>query len=705
VQVPVYEYLAALGTLLAAALGLRWWLWSRPENERPALNELVDANDISGDPPALTAKGIRVRALAFIGFWTITSILAYTLAGEKMPWLTVHIALPMLLLSGWALGYLIKKVRWEDFSQQRGLLAVILLPVLAISLASVISGLLGPNPPFQGPELPQLQATTSFLLSLIAAAASGWGLNSLLKGWQRSQTLAVITLSVFGLLGLMTVKTAVTAAYIRYDEATEYLVYAHSARGVKDVMERIEDISARTTDGLGIEVGFDDDVSWPFTWYLRNYYNQRYYHDNPTRDLRNAPVIVVGDNNFSKIEPIVGQAYYRFDYIRMVWPNQDYFDLSRMRERLFSPETGPLMRAALFNIWLDRDYGLYSQVTSADFALSNWSPSDRMRLYIRKDVAATLWEYGVGPSPEEVVADPYEGKEIELAADRAFGGPGLLDGPRDIAVAPDGSIYVADSRNHRIQRFDASGELIDEWGSQPAIQRGTNAEGFFNEPWGIAVSPDGEFVYVADTWNHRIQKFTAEGRFLDQWGAFGQDPANPEAYWGPRGIAVDNDGNVLLTDTGNKRVVVFDANGNFLTQFGGQGFGLGEFDEPVGIAVDPDTNNVFVADTWNQRVQVFSRDASGNYLPLNSWDIFGWFGQSLENKPYLEAAPGGRLFIVDPEAGRILEYRTDGEFVQYWVAFNAAGSVTQPIGIGIDPRGGLWFSDGAGNQIVHYPLP
>ena len=96
---------------------------------------------------------------------------------------------------------------------------------------------------------------------------------------------------------------------------------------------------------------------------------------------------------------------------------------------------------------------------------------------------------------------------------------------------------------------------------------------------------------------------------------------------------------MYVADTGNKRIAVFDADGNFLTDFGSQGFEPGQFDEPVGVAVGDD-GTVYVADTWNQRVQTFTPSQDGlSFSPLAQWDVNGWFGQSLENKPFIAVDP------------------------------------------------------------------
>jgi DNA-binding beta-propeller fold protein YncE len=209
----------------------------------------------------------------------------------------------------------------------------------------------------------------------------------------------------------------------------------------------------------------------------------------------------------------------------------------------------------------------------------------------------------------------------------------------------------------------------------------------FFEPWGIAVGPDGS-VYVADTWNHRVQKFSADGQFITMWGTFGQ-AETPTSFWGPRALAFDSKGNLFVTDTGNKRVVIFDADGNFISQFGVVGMEAGEFDEPVGIAISKD-DIVYVADTWNQRIQAFMSDANGTYSPLVSWDVVGWYGQSLDNKPYLAIGQNDHIFASDPEGYRILEFSATGEFIRYWGEFSTGpDGLNLPVGVVVDAGGGI----------------
>jgi predicted membrane-bound mannosyltransferase/DNA-binding beta-propeller fold protein YncE len=714
VQIPVYEYLPALGSLLALAKAYLRIRPARspsnpssPNQEQATAHATADTESNSLDGDGVEKENfLYLPVLPLLGFWALTSLIAYSVAGEKMPWLTVHIAFPMILTAAWGIGRLLESVNWNALRAPRAFLALILLPVFLLSFSAAFGSLMGTNRPFQGQELAQLQATSGFLMSLLMAFISGWGLAKALQNWDPGQFMRLTILAIFGFLAILTARTAFTASYFNFDQANELLVYAHSGPANKIALNQIEELSRRTTDGLGMIVAYDDQSTYPFWWYLRNYTNQRYFGDTPTRDLRDAAAILVGQENYSKIAPVAGQAYYSFEYVRIWWPDQDYYDLTWAR--IWNAITDPDMRSAIFQIWLNRDYTQYASLVNKDLSLPNWEPARRMRLYLRKDIASQLWNYGTGPAPGEVVADPYEGNQVTVSAGVIFGAsgsePGQLMGPRGVVAAPDGSLYVADTGNHRIQHFAQDGSLINTWGGFGASDGVSAApSGAFNEPWDLAIGPDGS-VYVADTWNHRIQKFSPQGEFITTWGFGISQTGDPFGFYGPRGIAVNDEGQVFVTDTGNKRVVVFDSDGGYITQIGSGGFAPGEFDEPVGITVD-EAGQIFIADTWNQRVQILTPDGTGNYLPTRSWDIVGWFGASLNNYPYITVHEGN-VFVTDPEGYRVLEFSDQGEFIRFWGDYGTTSEdFALPVGIDVSPNGRVWVVDSANSRVMGFDLP
>ena len=732
VQIPIYEFLPALGSILALIVGLRY---------KPAPRASIEpvSNEVVSEPSSVEINFSNTFGL--LVWWSITSIMAFSAAGERMPWLTLHMAWPMILLTGWALGHLIDNTNWVELRERRTGLVLALTAIFFTSLISCMLSISGVTPPFQGKELTQLQATSTFLLPALVTIASGIGLIYFLKEWTASHIRHVFVLTFFGLLAVLTARAAFRASYITYDQATEYLVYAHGATGVKEVIAQAREISERTTSGMGVAIAYDASapdtgVSWPFVWYLRDFTNQRSF-DQPTRSLRDSTIVIVDQKNFDKIEPALGPNYYRIDYIRMWWPNQDYFGLVNSRDpklpfdenypckgvlgflklikssdysRVCNALTNPQIRAGIVQIWLDRDYTLYAQANNkTDMTLATWQPADQMRMYIRKDVAAQMWNYGVAPAPVAKTVDPTEGKSILLPADLVLDSsqqinPLQLNTPRSMAFASDGTFYIADSRNHRVLHLDPTGKTLQVWGFFADGLASPAPLGGFNEPWGVAVGPDGS-VYVTDTWNYRVQKFTADGKPLLTWGKNGLADS-PDSFYGPRGIAVDAQGRVYVADTGNKRIVVFDANGKFITAFGSGGFAPGQFDEPVGITVDSD-GIVYVADTWNQRIQSFETLDNGlTFTPLRQWDVYGWFGQSVNNKPFIAVDAQKHVFVTDPEGYRVMEFTDQGELVRVWGDFGSTNAgFGLASGIAIDPENHVWVTDGLYNRILRFTLP
>ena len=715
IQIPIYEYLPAICSITAFV----YWIRLRPDDQNSAPSSKF---------------GASFPVIGFLGFMTITSLLGYSFFGEKMPWLTVHIALPMILFGGWGIGQFLERVSWQNFTKQRSWLILLLTLLMLIALLRAMGGVLGETPPFQGSQLDQLRATSGFITAIAFAVGAAIAIRQLSEGVSFRIMARVGGVILLGVLFALTIRTGFQAAFVNYDDATEYLVYAHSAGGVKTAMDQIEDLSIRTTDGLGIQVAFDDDVSWPLNWYLRDYTGQYFYGANPTRELLNYPVVLVGDNNWHLVEPLLADHFYSFEYIRMWWPNQDYWNLKwsaidaeRSRDQM--PESEPLLpmgtveyisrvwghvkpfftdsnlRTAVWKIWLDRDFTDYGTWAGQDMNLARWTPSDRMRLYIRKDIAAQVWDYGVTPASftPPTLEDPYS--IIELGAELVIGKEGLSPGelfhPRDMAIGPDGTLYVADTLNHRIQRFSPEGQILTTWGGFGDFQTSAADDGKFNEPWGIDVGPNGN-VFVADTWNHRVQWFSPDGAFL---GSLGQEGLGDEPYsfWGPRDVAVDNEGRIYVVDTGNKRVKVFDSEGNFVTQFGAPGYLPGFLDEPVGISIGSD-NRIYIADTWNQRIQVFSEISPQSFDAVDEWNVNAWYGQSLDNKPYLDAGSGNLVCTTDPEGFRVLCFTYEGEFILGWggVFGQDENQFSLISGIALGPDGKVWVMDSSNHRVMGF---
>lgn len=693
IQLPIYEYLALIGTLIVGAYSI---LWSFKHTDHSTIQEAPHIEDEI--TKKLSINYSRRITVALLLFYSSTSILAYMVAGEKMPWLTAHIAWSMLMTTAWLIGKLIERINWKSVFSKDGIISIILIITTLLSIISALLSWIQPIKPFQGKELIQLEATVTFIIFLIVGGISFMGFRKYAFGWEAGQTKKVAFIVFMVILGILTTRSAFIASYINYDQGSEYLVYAHAARGPKDALEQIDSISLRITGGQDLMVAFDNHTAYPFWWYLRNYPNRLEYNDNPSRELRNYPVILVGDLNYHLIEPIVQDDYYSFEYLRMVWPNQDYWNLGIYKQFLTNSETRSKLIYAFYQIWMNRNYQPYAELTDQVITSRNWQPSQSFRMYVRKDIATQIWQYGITQNNTLVSGNIYDEGLIELEPLATIQNIGL-SGPKGIAIAPDGSLYIADTGNNRILQISKELKIINQWGSE-----GINP-GEFNQPWGIAIDQNGD-VYVADTWNHRIQKFTAGGEFITSWGHYGQGDS-VESFWGPRGIAVGPNDEIFISDTGNKRVAIFNSGGAYISEFGSAGYLLGQIDEPVGIAISQKTGKLFLADTWNQRVQIFEEDSESGFFAVYSWDIDGWYGQSLDNKPYLTIDAKDNVILADPEGARIIIFSPNGEFISAFGQYDPFG----PTGFGVisnlvaDDSGGLWVLDSFKNEIKYFQLP
>ena len=180
---------------------------------------------------------------------------------------------------------------------------------------------------------------------------------------------------------------------------------------------------------------------------------------------------------------------------------------------------------------------------------------------------------------------------------RAWGREGSEDGqfinPLGVAIDAAGDIYVVDHNNIRVQKFDSNGNYLAQWDS-----RGSG-DGQFNRIVDVAINAAGQ-VYVADPGNYRVQKFDRDGNYLAQWGSQGSGNGQFETI---EGIDIDAAGNVYVGDPLNRRVQKFNSNGGYIAQWGGPSSGA--FENPVDVAVDPVTYQVYVTDAIKSSVQKF----------------------------------------------------------------------------------------------------
>jgi predicted membrane-bound mannosyltransferase/sugar lactone lactonase YvrE len=722
-QMLFYEFLPLVGAIGAGLLGLNGFFRRRRIEAEARDAQALEADAAAEEAPIARETGAPFVSmphlvLTFFGFLAAANFVGYTLAGEKMPWLTTHLTTPMIFVAAWFFAQVIAGIKADRFLQV-GWTLLILLPMLFIAALRVFAPLFDPSLlPFQGLQRDQLTLTGQWLAFVLVFAGAGYGVVKATRlrvgGRQLARLVGVVA---FAALLVLTVRAAWLASFVNYDLATEFMVYAHSSPAVTDAVARIEEMSFKLTDSRDLVVAYDYDIAWPLKWYLRDYTDTRPTGDAPTvEQLADAQVVLIHKNKRDAYDPLLEDQFYSYDFTRMWWPIQDYYHLTPQQiDHLFAlNQAGADLRQGLFDIWLHRDYSAYARAIGRDpgaYSLASWPGADWMTLYLRRDLAAQVFPVGFGESEALTTSfeDPYAANALLLPAVSILDEDIGLAGPRGLALDGDGNLYIADALNHRIVALDPAGKIRLTLGSASTTVEELAPPGTFSEPWGVAVAEDGT-IFVADTWNHRVQAFTAAGEFITMWGYRDINAsADPEAFFGPRNLAVLGD-ELYVVDTGNKRIRVYRWDGKEATwtrDIGAGGSEPGQFQEPVGLGIDLD-DNLIVADTWNRRVQVLS--AEGEYRL--HWPVSAWYqtasGGTSSNLPYLETDDRGNIYVADPDTCRLLVFSKDGSYrysfgrcVDEPIALTDFGSLS---GVVMDESYQLYVADPIADRILVFDL-
>ncbi len=268
----------------------------------------------------------------------------------------------------------------------------------------------------------------------------------------------------------------------------------------------------------------------------------------------------------------------------------------------------------------------------------------------------------------------------------AWGGYGTAPGqfiePSSVELDSDGFVYVA-GHEDRFQKFTSDGELVAIYGESGA------GDGQFDHPHGLAIDRRrGDLVYVGDQENHRLQVFTTEGAFVRAWG--------DALFQHIHDIGIDPEsGDLFVGDFELDTLRVFRPTGELVAAHGGSGAGPGLFEGVWGVSTDSD-GNLYVADTFNRRVQKLDRD--GRFIA--EWRDFGGAPFTKPTGVFVDARD--EVYVCDALADEVLVFDTDGSPVERWDLEAIVGAASEPEDIVLDSTGThIYIGEVRGHRVLH----
>lgn len=606
--------------------------------------------------------------------WTLAAFVASTLFGGNNLTAWVGVVIPLTLLAAIGAAHLRARLPWRALREGPATLylaAAFLMAAALLSLFGLLTSGTGGN---------AADWLLRFVLVvLVAVVPLAFALSTIGRRVTGDRLALVLCIGLL-FLGGLTVRSSVLSASERPGEPGDPLAANALSADIPIVIGRLERLSRDMTlnqrdsqdptGGHGLRIAIDSKIEQPFVWYFREFPHLTIFDPETDAAPADAQIVIIDSSrDASAIAPSMrGQD---FVYGHNLAPAFDAPDWSDLLAGIVNPDEWRRLAAFLIDRNLDRQPEQQQFTVLADTDIAN-------RLFQATGPFSLSDRVGAGSAE------------------------GQLNGPRGVALSSDGTIVVVDSRNGRVQEYASDGSFVRAFGSIGAGegQLGINASAGAGGPNGVAVDADGS-IYVADTWNHRVSVFSADGTPLRTWGQFAdlQDSTDaqqmPGAFYGPRGIAIHDD-LVYVTDTGNERVQVFQTDGTFMRAFGGTGSGDGQLMEPVGIAVGQD-GTVYVADAHNGRIARFASDGTW----LGAWEVAQWQDQQYF-EPWIAVSDDGHVYVTMSTLGVIVPFDADGTAGDPL----GIGQVRRPYGIAVTSGGAaLLVADGALQTVLTVPLP
>ena len=260
--------------------------------------------------------------------------------------------------------------------------------------------------------------------------------------------------------------------------------------------------------------------------------------------------------------------------------------------------------------------------------------------------------------------------------------------PFSLAVDSQSNIFVGNIDTNQVQKLDSDGHLLSIIGGPGKEDGQFNFKASANATEVVVTTDAQDNLYVADL-NYRVQKFDKQGKFLLKWGSEGKGDGQ---FQGPIGLAVDSQSNIYVSDILNNFIQKFDTTGKFLAKWGSTGTDDGQFKKLATIALDKD-GNIYAADNELNRIQKF--DNSGKFLAKfgDKTQMNGAVGTAIDAQ--------GNIYVSDK--GSILKFDGSGKLLGQWGKFGSGdGEFSYPTALGIDKQGNIYVADWMNSRVQKF---